>query len=146
MLTRFESTSHQERQSLTLQQNEGVLAVPQYSNGNILIPNETITTIIEFYREDGVSRVSSNSKDTIQINQIKVPIRFMKMSVFDAFRLFDKRFPGLVGRTTFYSSRPRDVKILSLHDACICIVHENINLLIKVRAYFLPSIYNLGHF
>ncbi|CAF4757870.1 unnamed protein product [Rotaria sp. Silwood1] len=104
----FGSTQHQARQSLILWQNEGVLAFPQYFKGNTSISNDTITSIINFYREDGVSRVSSNSKDTIQINHNTVPVRYMEMSVLDAFCIFDERFPGLVGRTTFYSSRPRD--------------------------------------
>jgi len=99
--------------------------------------------MIKFYREDGVSRVSSNSKDTIQINHDTVPIRYMEMSVLDAFHLFDERFPGLVGHTTFYSSRPRDVKILSPHDTCICIIHENFNLLITVCLYLPTSTYCL---
>ena len=72
---------------------------------------------------------------------ITVSIRFMEMSVLDAFRLFNERFPGLVGRSTSYSSRPRDVKIVSLHDTCMCIAHENMNLLIKVRICSLSSIY-----
>ena len=101
-LIRFESTSHQARRLFTLRQNGRVFAVLQYCSGNTSISNETITTIVEFYREDGVSRVSSNLKDIIQINQNKVPIGFMEMSVLDAFRLIDKRFPGLIGRTTFY--------------------------------------------
>ncbi|CAF2988238.1 unnamed protein product [Rotaria sp. Silwood2] len=137
----FESTQHQARQSLILRHNEGVLAVPQYFSGNPPISDDTITTIIDFYLEDGISRISANSKDTIQINGITVPIRFMEMSVLDAFRLFNERFPGLVGRSTFYSSRPRDVKIVSPHDTCMCITHENMNLLIKVCICSLSSIY-----
>ena len=146
VLTSFKSTSHQTRQSLTLRQNEAVLAVPQYYSGNIPISNETVTTIVEFYREDDVSRVSSNSKDTIQINQDKVPIRFMEMTILDAFRLFDKCSPGLVGRTIPYSSRLGDMTILLSHDTRICIVCENMIFLIKVCGYFLSSIYNLRHF
>ena len=116
VLTSFKSTSHQTRQSLTLRQNEAVLAVPQYYSGNTPISNETVTTIVEFYREDDVSQVSSNSKDTIQINQDKVPIRFMEISILDAFRFFDKCSPGLVGCTISYSSRPGHLKILSPHN------------------------------
>jgi hypothetical protein len=78
--------------------------MPQYFKGNVSISNDTITTIVEFYREDVISRMTSNSKDTIQINQDTVPIRYMEMSILDAFRIFDERFPGLAGRTTFYSS------------------------------------------
>ncbi|CAF4285718.1 unnamed protein product, partial [Rotaria sordida] len=47
-------------------------------------------------------------KNAIKINQNTVPIRYMEMTVLDAFLIFDERFPGLTGRTTFYSSRPRD--------------------------------------
>jgi hypothetical protein len=138
---RFESTPHQARKSIRLQKNEGVLAVPQYFRGNPPISDDTITSVIDFYREDGISRISSNSKDTIQINRNTVPIRFMEMNVLDAFRLFNERFPGVVGRSTLHSSRPRDVKIVSPHDTCMCIIHENMNLLIKVRIYPLSSIY-----
>ncbi|CAF4747989.1 unnamed protein product, partial [Rotaria sp. Silwood2] len=138
----FGSSEHQARESLTLRQNEGILAVPQYFKGNTPISNDTITTIVNFYREDGTSRMSSNSKNTIQINQNTVPIRYMEMSILDAFRIFDERFPGLVGRTTFYSSRPRDIKILSPHDTCMCIIHENMNLLIKVCIHLQTSAYH----
>ena len=127
---------------LILRHNGDVLAVPQYFSGNPPISIDTITTIIDFYLEDGISRISSYSKDTTQINGITLSIRFMKMSVLDAFPLFNERFPGLVGRSTFYSSRPRDVKIVSLHDTCMCITYENMNLLIKVITY-LFSIFNI---
>jgi hypothetical protein len=140
-LTRFESTERQARHSLTLREKEGILAFPQYFTGNTPISDDTITTIVDFYRQDGISRMSSNSKNTIQINQNTVPIRYMEMTVLDAFRIFNERFPNLAGRTTFYSSRPRDVKILSPHDTCMCIIHENMNLLIKVRIYLLISAY-----
>ena len=32
-------------------------------------------------------------KNTIQINQNTVPIRYIKMTVLDAFRIFNERFP-----------------------------------------------------
>jgi hypothetical protein len=84
-----------------------------------------MNTVIEFYQEDGISRVSANSKDVIQINKKPVAVRFMEMTVLDAFREFDKRNPGLVRRATFYSLRPRNVKIGSPHETCMCIYHEN---------------------
>ncbi|CAF1503421.1 unnamed protein product, partial [Rotaria sordida] len=108
---KFESTQHQARQSLALRENEGILAFPQYFKGNQPISDDTITTIVDFYHQDGISRMSSNSKNTIKINQNTVPIRYMEMTVLDAFRIFDERFPGLAGRTTFYSSRPRDQQL-----------------------------------
>ena len=72
--------------------------------------------------------MSVNSKDVIRINQKLVPVRFMEMTVLDAFREFDKRNPGLVGRSTFHSLQPRNVKIVSPHETCI--------FLLKVREIF----------
>jgi hypothetical protein len=46
---------------------------------------KTIDVVSQFYSEDGISRVSSNSKDVIQINKKPVAVRFMEMTVLDAF-------------------------------------------------------------
>ena len=56
----------------------------------------------------------------------------MERTVLDAFRIFDDRFPGAVGRSTFHSRRPREVKIDAPHETCMCIIHENMDLLVKV--------------
>ena len=77
--------------------------------------------------------MSSNSKDIIRINQKAEPVRFMETTVLNAFRQFDKCNPGLVERSIFYSLQPRNVKIVSLHETCMCISHENMHLLLKVR-------------
>ena len=62
-----------------------------------------------------------------------VPVRFMEMTVLDAFRIFYDRFPSAVGRSTFYSLRPREVKIAAPHETCMCIIHENIDLFTQGR-------------
>jgi hypothetical protein len=98
----------------------------------VSLSDEKINNVVRFYSEDGISRVSSNSKDAIQINKQSVPVRFMEMTVLDAFRIFDDRFPGTVERSTFYSLRPREVKIAAPHETCMCIIHENMDLLVKV--------------
>ena len=92
----------------------------------------TIDNVVRFYSEDGISRVSSNSKDAIQIKKQPVAVRFMEMTVLDAFRIFNDRFPAAVARSTFYSLRPREVKISAPHETCMCIIHENMDLLVKV--------------
>lgn len=96
------------------------------------LSDDTVNKVFQFYSEDGISRVSSNSKDAIQINKQPVAVRFMEMTVLDAFRIFDDRFPGAVGRSIFYSLRPREVKIAAPHETCMCIIHENMDLLVKV--------------
>lgn len=88
--------------------------------------------MVEFYREDGISRTSSNSKDTIKIDGQPVAVRFLEMTILDAYRIFNERFPGAVGRSTFAALRPGEVKVAMPHDTCMCIIHENMDLLLKV--------------
>ncbi|CAF2736002.1 unnamed protein product, partial [Rotaria sp. Silwood2] len=80
----FQSKQSQARRSLILRKNEGVLAYPQCLRGNPHLSDATIDAVVQFYCEDGISRVSSNSKDTIQVNKKRVPVRFMEMTVLDA--------------------------------------------------------------
>ena len=108
------------------------MAYPQCLRGNLPLFDVIFDTVIQFYCEDGISRVSSNPKDTILINKRPVPVRFMEMTVLDAYRIFNERHPGDVARSTFYSLRPREVKISSPHETCMCTIHENMDLMIKV--------------
>lgn len=109
-----------------------MLAYPQCLRGNIPLSDATIDSVVNFYCEDGISRMSSNSKDTIKINGQPVAVRFLEMTVLDAYRIFNERFPGAVARSTFTALRPREVKIAAPHETCMCIIHENMDLLIKV--------------
>ena len=117
-----------------MKKSEGVLAYPQCLRGNLPLSDATFDAVIQFYCEDGISRVSSNAKDTILINKQPVPVRFMEMTVLDAYRIFNERHPGDVARSTLYSLRPREVKISSPHETGMCTIHENMDLLIKVCA------------
>ena len=60
----------------------------------------------------------------------------MEMTVLDAFQEFVKRHPSLVERSTSYSLRPCNVKIVSSHETHICIHHEDMDLLLKVRGIY----------
>ncbi|CAF1519781.1 unnamed protein product [Adineta ricciae] len=128
----FQSKPNQARRSLVLRKNSGILAYPQCLRGtNRALSDSTIDEVVEFYREDGISRASSNSKDTIKINGQSVAVHFLEMRVLDAYRIFNEQHPGLVARSTFNALRPREVKTATPHDTCICIIHENIDLLLK---------------
>lgn len=135
-LVRFASKQNQSRRSVVLKNNQGVLAYPQCLRGNLPLLDETVDAVVQFYCEDGISRVSSNAKDTILINKQRVPVRFMEMTVLDAYRIFNERHPGAIARSTFNSLRPREVKIASPHETCMCIIHENMNLLLKVHVFY----------
>jgi len=130
---RFRAKPNQARRSLVLRKEKGMLAYPQCLRGNIPISDDTVNAVFEFYREDGISRVSSNSKDTVKIEGQATAVRFMKVTVLDAYRMFNERFPGTISRSMFYALRPREVKIKTPHDMCMCIIHENMDLLLKAR-------------
>ena len=95
-----------------------------------------VNTVIAFYQEDGISRMSANSKDILRINQKAESVRFMETTVLDAFREFDRRDPGLVRRSVFYSLRSRNAKIVSFHETYTCTYHENMHLSVKVREIY----------
>ena len=56
----------------------------------------------------------------------------MEMTVLDAYRIFNERHPQAIARSTFQTLRPREVKIASPHETCMCTFHENMDLLLKV--------------
>ncbi len=90
------------------------------------MPLKAVDAVIKFYCEDGIRRVSSNSKDTIQINKKPVAVRLMEMTILDAFRIFEERLPGTIKRSIFYSLRPRPVKIATPHETCACVLFTKI--------------------
>ncbi len=50
-----------------------------------------IDAVVKFYCEDSISRISSNSKDTIGVNKKLVAVRFMEMTILHVFRIFKRR-------------------------------------------------------
>ncbi len=59
-------------------------------------------------------------------------VRFLEMTVLDAYQIFNERHPGTVARSTFNALRPREVKTVTPYETCMCIIHENMDLLLKV--------------
>lgn len=77
--------------------------------------------------------MSSNTKDVIKIKNELVTTRFMEMTVSEALRKFYDDYPRIkVGKSSFYSLRPRHVKLHSPHDTCMCHIHENMSLVLQV--------------
>ncbi|CAF0988464.1 unnamed protein product [Rotaria magnacalcarata] len=72
------------------EKNKAILAYPQYLRGKIPLSDATIDSVVKFYCEDGISRTSSNSKDTIKINGQPVAVGFLEMTVFDGYRIFNE--------------------------------------------------------
>ncbi|CAF4129842.1 unnamed protein product, partial [Rotaria sordida] len=128
----FGCSDHHGRQAILLRQEKKVLAFPEYSRGNKFLDHDTIELIVQFYLQDGISRMSSNTKDVIKIKDELVSVRFMEMTVYEALRKFYDEYPMTkVGKSSFYSLRPRQVKLNCPHETCMCHIHENMSLLLQ---------------
>jgi hypothetical protein len=129
----FGCSDHHGRQAFLLRQEKKVLAFPECSRGNKFFDHDTIELIVQFYLQDGISRMSSNTKDVIKIKNELVPVRFMEMTVYEALRKFYDDYPMIkVGKSSFDSLRPRQVKLNCPHETCMCHIHENMSLLLQV--------------
>ena len=129
----FKCTQHQARAAIDLRFTNGILAFPTSSRGNQPVDPDIIKQVINYYRNDSTSRPSPNRKDVVLINGTPVGKRFMQITIAEAFHLFSVENPSLkIGKSKFYELRPKDVKLESPHDVCLCIYHENMSLLVKV--------------
>ncbi|CAF3300606.1 unnamed protein product [Rotaria sp. Silwood2] len=128
----FDCTDYQARQALLLKKNKGLLAFPEYFYGNKHLTDDTINLVKEFYLQDGISRASPRKKDIIHINKLPVSVRFMEITIREAYQAFILQNPAVnIGKSSFYALRPREVKCIVPLDTCLCIYHENMNLLLK---------------
>ena len=96
-----------------------------------------IDEVKSFYQDDAISRQTSSKKEIIHVNKEPIPIRYMSMSVGQAYAIFLKKIQEInslnfISKTIFYSLRPKWIKILTPHDVCACIYHENFSFLIQV--------------
>ena len=71
-------------------------------------------------------------KAQLKLKDNQVAVRFLEMTVLDAYHIFNERHPGTVARSTFNALCPREVKTVTPHETCMCIIHENMDLLLKV--------------
>lgn len=59
------------------------------------------------------------------------PIRYMLMTLFEAYQQFLQKEPSMrVGKSKFCSLRPKWIKNISPHDGCACVYHQNPTLII----------------
>jgi len=129
----FNSRDHEARQAILLRREKSVLAFPEYSRGNKFPSDETIYLVVVFYLQDDISRVSTNKKDVLKINNEHLAVRFLEMSIQEALQKFYIDNPTIrIGKSSFYCLRPRQVKISFPHQTCMCQYHENMDLVLQV--------------
>ena len=130
----FNCTSHQARAAIIQRTKYGDLSKPTDKRGNKPFDPKIAQIIEDFYLDDEISRESSNTKDTRKPKGLgTVVIRYMTMSIGETFKLFKSRYASLkVGRSKFYDLKPSWVREDCPHQVCLCIQHQNIDLLLGV--------------
>ena len=130
----FGCTSYQAHTAVSQRTKHGDLSKPVDNRGNKPFDSNVAQTIQDFYLDDEISRESSNTKDTRKPKGVgTVVIRYMTMSLGETFELFKTKYPDLkVGRSKFYMLKPSWVREDCPHQVCMCIQHQNIDLLLTV--------------
>lgn len=131
-------TRHQARKSLELRTTSGILSYPEDRRGNKPLDNETEKVVLDFYISDEISRETSSKKEVIHPppNRTPTPLRFLHMTVAETFEHFKTKYPDVeIARSKFFSLRPIWVKERTPHETCLCIYHENADLLLQVNKF-----------
>lgn len=133
----FRCTSHQARAAVIQRTEHSDLSKPIDSRGNKSFDSTTAQIIQDFYLDEEISRESSNTKDTRKPKGIgTVVIHYMTMSIGETFELFKTKYSNLkVSRSKFYALKPSWVREDCPHQVCMCIHHQNIELLLDVSNY-----------
>ncbi|CAF5011263.1 unnamed protein product, partial [Rotaria sp. Silwood1] len=84
----FNCNQWQARKALELRESFGFLAKVTHFAGNFPIDPEIVKEIKNFYQDDGVTRQTSNKKEVIHVNKQSIPIRYMSLTVAQAYTLF----------------------------------------------------------
>lgn len=137
----FDSSGHHARQSIELRTTTGVLSYPEDRRGNRPLDNQVEMTIHNFYTSDETSRETSYKKEVIHPppSRNPIPLRFLHVTIGETFEQFKVKYPNLeIGRSKFFSLRPAWVRERTPHESCLCIYHENANLVLQVSnsSYF----------
>ena len=133
----FSCNQWQARKAIETRASFGILSSITNFSGNSSIDPLLVEEIRSFYQMDDISRQTANKKEVIHINKQPVAIRYLSMTIGQAYQIFSQHLKSntpwdFVSKSVFYSLRPKWVKTLTPHDVCGCIYHENFNLLIEV--------------
>jgi len=136
ILEEFGTSRFLAKKAKELRSAHGVLADVTAKAGKTL-PNATITSIINFYNYDTISRIMAGVKDTCSVNidskRIKVQKRLLLMDLKELHILFKKSYPGgSVSFSAFAKLRPQHCILAGArgtHSVCVCMIHQNCKLM-----------------
>ena len=131
----FGGTQHQARNSIKLRTSSGILSYPEDRRGNKPLDNQIELLVQKFYTSDEISRETSYKKQVIRPPPSRNPIalRFLHLTIGETFEQFKLKYPDIeISPSKFFSLRPAWVREKTPHETCVCIYHENADLLLQV--------------
>lgn len=103
------------------------------------IGSETIENVINFYRDDEISKVMPGMRDCIvhkdNMEKVKLQRRLLLFNLREVHELFRKKYPNQkIGFSKFATLRPRECvtafEKYGTHTVCVCPYHQNCKLMI----------------
>lgn len=103
--------------------------LPRSSRQNLLLEDK----VVEFYQSDGISWQAPGKRDFVSVKdkegkKVHIQKRYMHMTVEEALEVFRKKYKDEnIGKSKFYSLRPKNVIPMSgtPHTVCVCVTHAN---------------------
>ncbi|CAF4717062.1 unnamed protein product, partial [Rotaria sp. Silwood2] len=138
----FGGSQHQARQSIELRTTDGVFSKPEDRRGNKSLDGQIELAVHNFYTSDEVSRKTSYKKQFIHPppSRKPVPLRFLHSNIGETFQQFKLKYSNMeISRSKFFSLRPVWVREQTTHESCMCIYHENADLVLQYQNRFNAS-------
>ncbi|CAF0921078.1 unnamed protein product, partial [Didymodactylos carnosus] len=119
-------------------QTLGLLPTPKAERTQSNIPARVIKQIESFYKQDSISWQAPGKRDCVTVKENGVKVKRQKRhllyNIREVYELFMLEYPNVViSRSSFAKLRPKFVlyKKTFAHRVCICVIHENISLLLE---------------
>ena len=135
----FGGIQHQACNSIKLRISSGILSYPEHRRGNKSLDNQIELLVKKFYTSDEINSEISYKKLVIRPPPSRNPIAlpFLHMTIGETFEQFKLKYPGIeISGVKILSLRPAWVREKTLHETCVCIYHENADLLLQVIMIF----------
>ena len=130
----FGGSEHHARQSIQLRSTTGIFSNPEDRRGNKPLDSQIELAVYNFYTSDEISRETSYKKQVIHPPPLRtpIPLRFLHLTIGETYEQFKMKYPNIeLSRSKFFSLRPKWLRERTPQESCLCIHHENADLLLQ---------------
>lgn len=137
IIKEFGTTFYMARKAKNLRKVKGLLSSPNLKPGQTLSA-ATATRVVDFYKDDSISRMMPGAKDFVSVKQenrrIHVQKRLVLCNLKETYEAFKEKYPlEKVGFSKFASLRPKECVLAGssgTHSVCVCVIHQNPKLML----------------